>query len=1039
MKYRNSIHRFPAGSVLALALLPLVAGSHAATSIKADNADDLNLASSWDALPGAADIVQWNSTVTAANSPALGADLTWAGIEVVDPAGLVTIGGPNTLTIGSWGLDLSFATQDLTIASGLTVFGKQSWKAAAGRTLNVAGTFTRNGATVDFTGFDATATLGTLANVNGILGPWATTGSSTSLQYATSTSGLISAYADATAAGTDLADVTSDTANYTYGAAAALAGNQSGNTLRYTGGAATTALGTNSLTLNGLMNAGSAALTVTCGATTDPGLVIGASGELDIISNDKELRLHTRITGTGKVVYNAAGAITFATSASASGPGKANDYSGATVINGTSLFTMVGAGSFFGTGPVTINGGTMFFSNNTLANDFIFNGGLATMNNSSVSTLNGTITLAVPTTFQLNQNGNMVINGKVTGPGGLSKTQGTNNGALQLANAGNDYAGPTAVVGGVLLVRSSLYGNDTSKWTPANISVNSGATFALNVGGASDFSTSDAGTMLTNLLAVTDNGLKSGAFFGLSTANATGTVTFATPLTDSSGTGGGAVGFRKIGAGTLELTGANTYSGKTIINLGEVKVSSLNSVASPAASSSLGRPTTAADGTIEFSAPTSTTGNSATSLIYTGSGETTDRVINLINQLLGGILDQSGTGLLKFTSDLKCGSGDPARDQRKILMLRGSTDGIGEIAGVIPNSAANNVNQRATSIVKSGSGTWILSGANTYTGTTTVSDGTLLVNNTTGSGTGSGNVSVTTGILGGGGAITGAVTIGNSAGSADAILAPGNSIGAIATGNLAFNSDGSFACELSGSSATSDRANVTGTVTINATATLTVSLTGSLAGGQRYFIVVNDGADAVTGTFASLPQDAVVGTFGGADLKISYTGDSGTSAITGGNDIVLYIEGAALTPYQNWASGPFAKPFTDTLPGVDFDNDGLSNLQEFVLGGDPTISQAGIAPTASVSGGNLELTFKRSDASKLAPAVTVKVELSRDLTFSTPADAITIGPASDPGPIAPSGASYTVINSGGFDTITVRIPQGADPKKFVRVKAIQTP
>jgi autotransporter-associated beta strand protein len=447
-----------------------------------------------------------------------------------------------------------------------------------------------------------------------------------------------------------------------------------------------------------------------------------------------------------------------------------------------------------------------------------------------------------------------------------------------------------------------------------------------------------------------------------------------------------------------------------------------------------------ADGTIEFSAPTSTTGNTTTSLIYTGSGETTDRVINLINQLLGGILDQSGSGLLKFTNDLKCGSGDLARDQRKTLTLRGSTDGIGEIAGVIPNSAANNANQRATSIAKSGSGTWILSGANTYTGATTVSDGTLLVNNTTGSGTGSGNVSVTTGTLGGGGAITGAVTIGNSAGSADAILAPGNSIGAIATGNLAFNSDGSFACELSGSSATSDRANVTGTVTINATATLTVSLTGSLAGGQRYFIVVNDGADAVTGTFASLPQDAVVGTFGGTDLKISYTGDSGTSAITGGNDIVLYTEESALTPYESWAAtGPFAKPFTSTLPGVDFDGDGLSNLLEFVLGGDPTISQAGIAPTASVSGGNLELTFKRSDASELAPAVTVKVELSADLTFSTPANDITIGAGTDPGPIAPSGASYTVTNSGGFDTITVRIPQVADPKKFARVKAIQTP
>ena len=89
----------------------------------------------------------------------------------------MTLSAGNTLTIGTSGIDLSTATQNLT-SSGLTVLDKQSWKAAAGRTLDVAGTFTRNGATVDFSDFNGTATLGTLANdATGILGPWATTGS----------------------------------------------------------------------------------------------------------------------------------------------------------------------------------------------------------------------------------------------------------------------------------------------------------------------------------------------------------------------------------------------------------------------------------------------------------------------------------------------------------------------------------------------------------------------------------------------------------------------------------------------------------------------------------------------------------------------------------------------------------------------------------------------------------------------------------------------------------------------------------------------
>lgn len=341
-------------------------------------------------------------------------------------------------------------------------------------------------------------------------------------------------------------------------------------------------------------------------------------------------------------------------------------------------------------------------------------------------------------------------------------------------------------------------------------------------------------------------------------------------------------------------------------------------------------------------------------------------------------------------------------------------------------------------LTKTGPGTQILSGASDYTGATTISNGTLLVNNTTGSGTGTNSVSVTTGTLGGSGVITGAVTIGNSIGSADAILAPGNSIDSIDTGNLAFNSDGSYACELNGSLVTSDQTNVTGTVTVNVAATLTVSLTGSLASSQKYFIVNNDAGDPVAGTFAGLAQNAVVGNYGGTDLKISYTGDSGTSAISGGNDIVLYTDATA-TPYDTWAAtGPFANPpFSNTLPEVDFDNDGIKNLLEFVLGGDPTISQADIAPTVTTSGSNLVMTFKRSDASELAPAVTVKVELSTDLSFSTPADDITIGPATDPGPIAPSGASYTVSNSGGLDTITLTIPQGAAPKKFARVKAVK--
>src|ERR1700722_2149970 len=93
-----------------------------------------------------------------------------------------------------------------------------------------------------------------------LLGPWASVGTGTSLAYAAdsaATNGAISSYSGATVDNTgSLSTVINPAVNYTTSVAATLGGNQTGNTLRYTGSGATIALGTNSLTLNGLMNSG---------------------------------------------------------------------------------------------------------------------------------------------------------------------------------------------------------------------------------------------------------------------------------------------------------------------------------------------------------------------------------------------------------------------------------------------------------------------------------------------------------------------------------------------------------------------------------------------------------------------------------------------------------------------------------------------------------------------------------------------------------------------------------------------------------------
>ncbi len=104
---------------------------------KQDNTDALTLGTSWvgGTAPGADNVALWNRTTPAATSVALGADTSWHGLRVADAGGLVTIPAGNTLTLGAGGIDMTAATQNLTIESDITLGASQSWNVAAGRTL----------------------------------------------------------------------------------------------------------------------------------------------------------------------------------------------------------------------------------------------------------------------------------------------------------------------------------------------------------------------------------------------------------------------------------------------------------------------------------------------------------------------------------------------------------------------------------------------------------------------------------------------------------------------------------------------------------------------------------------------------------------------------------------------------------------------------------------------------------------------------------------------------------------------------------------
>jgi fibronectin-binding autotransporter adhesin len=145
-------------------ILTVLAGILTAASVasaqniqKANNSDALNQAASWiqGTVPGDANTAVFDNNDQVGLSVALGASMTWGGINILNPGGAITFPSDgNTLTLGTNGLSggsmatLSLAaSQSLTINDNVALGTVQNWNVGANGTLTLGANILRSNAT----------------------------------------------------------------------------------------------------------------------------------------------------------------------------------------------------------------------------------------------------------------------------------------------------------------------------------------------------------------------------------------------------------------------------------------------------------------------------------------------------------------------------------------------------------------------------------------------------------------------------------------------------------------------------------------------------------------------------------------------------------------------------------------------------------------------------------------------------------------------------------------------------------------------------
>jgi autotransporter-associated beta strand protein len=616
----------------------------------------------------------------------------------------------------------------------------------------------------------------------------------------------------------------------------------SGATFSMTG----TFLTSNNVTVAGLAGAG----TVTGAAGT---LTVNKTSGTDLLTGNIQGGLSLTKSGAGQFSISGSNSYTGATTVNAgvvnlaSGNGFGSTDSGTTVANGAVIRIQGtnggGSGITIGDEALTISGlgvggsggalrsasGTNTWQGKvTLAADARI--GAAANNLLTLDVASGNAIESANFNLSTEGAGHIRVNDAISlGTGGLTKT-GT--GSLILT-ASNSYSGATDIQGG----RLSVSGNGrlgSGAITISNASsgslefaVSGTNVVANSISGAGALVSSSGETRLTGAVTSTGGLTVSTSTVRIGNGGTTGSYSGSTALSDNaaqlvfdrsdaythSGSISGSGGVTKLSAGTTTLTASNSYTGGTLISAGTLELGSGGFIAGGITNnaglrigadltnvvSGSGSLTKATGSTASLWNPNTYTGATvveAGQLQLDGAGEISS---SSTLQVASGATF-SATGLFKTSNNLTIaglsGAGNVYNAAGTLAVNKAS--GSDTFSGVISGG---------TAVTKSGAGTWTLSGANSYTGATAVSAGSLVVNGSISSAT-----TVQNGAsLGGSGSVA-SVTVQNGG-----TIAPGNSPGTLTiTNGLTWSGGGNYNWQIfnvsgtAGQTNTWDLINVTG-------------------------------------------------------------------------------------------------------------------------------------------------------------------------------------------------------------------------------------